>query len=129
MRGRNLPEYFADSYAFVAFLEGNGRYVRIFKRKALCTSALNILELYGTLLRRFDPAEARASSVPFLPLVVSGAADVALAAGEFRHRMRARRRDCSYIDAWGYAMAQEIGVPFLTGDPSFKAVENVEFVR
>jgi predicted nucleic acid-binding protein len=124
-----LPDCFADSFAFVAYLQGNPRYVRIFERKTLCTSALNILELYATLLRRLGRAEARASSVPFLSLVVSGAADVALVAGEFRQLMRARRRDCSYIDAWGYAMAQEIGIPFLTGDPSFKSVENVEFVR
>ena len=126
---RRLPDYFADSYALVAYLEGNPRYVRIFQRKSLCTSALNVLELYGTLLRRLSKGEARASSIPFLPLVRVGTPEVALEAAEFRQRMRVKKRDCSYIDAWGYAMAREIGVPFLTGDPSFKAVQDVEFVR
>jgi predicted nucleic acid-binding protein len=124
-----LPDYFADSYALVAYLEGNPRYGRIFERKTLCTSALNILELYATLLPRLGRDQARASAVPFLPLVISGGADVALVAGEFRQLMRDRKRDCSYVDAWGYAIARENGIPFLTGDNSFKSMENVEFVR
>jgi predicted nucleic acid-binding protein len=124
-----LPDYFADSYALVAYLEGNPRYSRIFSRRVLCTSALNLLELYATLLRRIDAQEARSLSVPFLPLVIDVPAEVALNAAEFRQSMRSNKRDCSYIDAWGYAAAAELGVPFLTGDPSFKSLENVEFVR
>ena len=43
--------------------------------------------------------------------------------------MRERKRDCSYIDAGGHAAARQLGVPFLTGDPLFKGLANVDFVR
>ena len=124
-----MPDLFADSFALVAFLEGNPRYVRIFRRKKLVTSALNVLEVYATLLRRFNREEAREAAGAFLPVVVEVPPEVALTAAEFRRTMRASKRDCSYIDAWGFAAAKHEGVPFLTGDPAFKHVENVEFVR
>jgi predicted nucleic acid-binding protein len=124
-----LVDFLADSYALVAFLEGNDRYERLFRRKILATTALNVLEVYATLLRRLASVEAREVCAGLLPLTVPVPAEVALMAGEFRHRMRSMRKGCSYIDAWGYAAARYLGVPFLTGDPSFRGVEHVEFVQ
>lgn len=124
-----MADYLADSYALVAFLEGNERYGRIFRRKSLSTTALNVLEVYATLLRRVGASEARELCSALLPLAVSVPGEVALAAGEFRHRMRSMRKNCSYIDAWGYSAALDLGIPFLTGDPAFRGVEHVEFVR
>jgi len=103
--------------------------VRIFRRKLLATTALNVLELYATLLRRLDTAEAREKCAAFLPLAVPVPAEIALTAGDFRHRMRSMKKDCSYIDAWGYAAARHLGIPFLTGDPAFRGIAHVEFVR
>jgi PIN domain-containing protein len=124
-----LVDYLADSYALIAFLEGNDRYARIFRRKTLATTALNVLEVYATLLRRLERAEARELCSGFLSLTVPVPGEVSLVAGEFRHLMRSKKRDCSYIDSWGYAAAQQLRVPFLTGDPAFRGIENVEFVR
>lgn len=124
-----MADYLADSYALVAFLEGNDRYTRLFRRKELATTALNVLEVYATLLRRVSGPEAREIGSALLPLVVPVAPEVALVAGEFRHRMRSTKRDCSYIDAWSYAAAADLGIPFLTGDPAFRGLKNVEFVR
>lgn len=129
MREKILVDYFADSFALVAFLEGNPRYVRIFRHKKLVTSALNVLEVYSTLLRRLSHEEARDSSIPFLSLTVEVPPEVAIDAAEFRHSMRISKHDCSYVDAWGYAAAGYLKVPFLTGDPTFRRVEHVEFVR
>ena len=124
-----MPDIFADSYALVALLEGNERYVRVFQRKDVVTSALNLLEVYATLLRRLDRAECRELTAGIVSLVVAVPPEVAFAAAEFRQSMRSQKRDCSYIDAWGYTAAQHLRVPFLTGDPSFRHVEGVEFVR
>jgi predicted nucleic acid-binding protein len=124
-----LTDLFADSYALVAVLEGNERYVRIFRRKAIATSALNLLEVYSTLLPRLDREEAKELVGGIVSMVVPVPTEVAFPAGEFRQVMRSQKRDCSYIDAWGYAAAQHFGVPFLTGDPAFRQVEGVEFVR
>jgi len=124
-----LADFFADSYALVALLEGNERYVRIFRRKAIVTSTLNLLEVYSTLLRRFDRDESRELTAGVTSMIVPVPPEIAYAAGEFRQSMRSQRRDCSYIDAWGYASARHLGIPFLTGDPAFRHVEKVEFVR
>ena len=73
--------------------------------------------------------EARDKAMGVLDVLVEVPAEVALPAGEFKREMRTRRRDCSYIDAWGYAAASHLGIPFLAGDPAFKGIPNVEFVR
>jgi predicted nucleic acid-binding protein len=124
-----LADYFADSFALVALLEENPRYTAIFRRREIVTSALNVLEVYSTLLRRVPKAEAREIAIRLLAGVADVPDDVALNAAEFRATMRARHRDCSYIDAWGFAAAQALGLPFLTGDPVFKGLTGVEFVR
>ena len=124
-----MTDFFADSYAVVGFLEGNPRYVRIFRHRQIVTSAFNVLEVYSTILRRLDPTEARRVAVSLLGYVAELPPELALAAGAFRHRMRALKRDCSYVDAWGYSAAEHLQVPFLTGDPAFKGLDRVEFVR
>jgi predicted nucleic acid-binding protein len=124
-----LADLFADSYAFIAHLEGNERYARIFQKKSVVTSALNVLEVYSTLLRRIPEEEARRIATALIPLVTPVPPEVALRAGDFRQSMRSRRRDCSYLDAWGYASAIQLGVAFLTGDPAFRGIEHVSFVR
>jgi predicted nucleic acid-binding protein len=124
-----LTDLLADSYAFIGLFEGNERYVRIFRNRQLVTTALNVLEVYATLLRRLGRDEARSYALSLLRLVHEIPSDVALEAGEFRQSMRARRKECSYIDAWGYAAARALGRRFLTGDSAFKGLPNVEFVR
>ena len=124
-----MAELFADSYAIVALFEGNERYARIFRRGGVVTSAFNVLEIYATLLRRLAPAEAEEKARAVLEIVRDIPAEVALDAARFRQELRARKRDCSYVDAWGYAAARSLGMPFLTGDPAFKGITGVEFVR
>ena len=101
----------------------------IFRRKDVVTTALNVLEVYATLLRRIEREEARSRAIPFLKLVADVPPEVALRAAEFRTEMRRLHRDCSYIDAWGYAAAEQARIPFLTGDPAFRGIENVQYVR
>lgn len=124
-----MPDLLADSYALISLLEGNERYRRIFERKKIATTALNVLEVYSTLLRRIARDDARQICVGLLPHTVDVPSEVALLAGEFRVSMRGKKRDCSHIDAWGYASAQYLRIPFLTGDPAFHGLTNVEYVR
>lgn len=119
----------ADSYAYLALIEGNERYRRIFQRGGILTTALNVVEVYGALLRRMDQAEALAFSTALLSSIVDVPPETALRAAEFRRRMISDKRQCSHIDAWGYCAAAALGMKFLTGDPVFKGLENVEFVR
>ncbi len=124
-----MADCFADSYGLVALLAGERRYARIFQSEDVVTSAMNVLEVYATLLRKVPPSEARAVAIGLLGSVIEVPTEVAFSAAEFRQRMRARRRDCSYIDAWGYAAARHFSIPFLTGDSAFEGIDGVRFLR
>ena len=124
-----MADLLADSYAFLALIEGNDRYKAIFERRNFVTTAMNVVEVYSALLRRMEPAAARELARTMLSSVVEVPPETALAAAEFRRRMRESGMECSHIDAWGWAAAKALGRKFLTGDPAFKGVENVEFVR
>ena len=124
-----MAEYLADSYAFVAFFEDNERYKRLFASAKIATTAMNVLEVCSVLLRRIDKDEALEFSQAMLSRVVDVRPEVALMAAELRRKMAQEKRQCSLIDAWGYAAAVAHGLKFLTGDPAFKGLENVEFVR
>ena len=124
-----MAELLADSYAFIAHFEGNPRYVRIFSTARILTTAMNVVEIHSTLLRRLDPEKARQFSGLVLAKVVDVPLEVALRAAEFKRKMALQKLNCSHIDAWGYCAAAALGMKFLTGDPVFKGLDNVEFVR
>jgi len=42
--------------------------------------------------------------------------------------LRRTIKKASYVDALGYVLAKRCRARFLTGDPAFKGVEDVEFV-
>jgi predicted nucleic acid-binding protein len=131
-----LARYLADTYALIEAYTGHRRYGRIVGSKAVVTTALNVLELHYALLRAAVSAEeAEAISRATLSLVVEVPPDVALAAARTRleandRLARAKQKArMSYIDAWGYEAARAMGLPFLTGDPVFRRMVGVEFVR
>ena len=124
-----MAEFLADSFAFIAHFEGNPRYVRIFSTAAIQTTAMNVVEIHSTLLRRVDPEKALVFSKLALAKVIDVPSEVAIRAAEFKRKMTRQKLNCSHIDAWCYCAALALGMKFLTGDPIFKGLENVEFVR
>lgn len=124
-----MVEYFADSFAFFARAEGNPRYIRIMERAKIVTSALNVLEVYTVMLNRLPREDALRYARACFQHAVDVPNDVAFDASEFKRKMLANRKNCSSVDAWGYAAARRLGYPFLTGDRPFKGVPGVEFVR
>jgi predicted nucleic acid-binding protein len=126
-----LPDYFADTYALWAFYKGSRAYRPYFERHELATTAINLVEFSATLLRSGDAREQdlRSLLAPLRPMVVEPAPHVVEAAAAFKANMAAARKNCSHVDAWGYATARSLSVPFLTGDREFKAIPAVEFVK
>jgi hypothetical protein len=124
-----LGEYFADTYAFFARLAGNPRYIRLFKQGDVVTSALNVVEAYSVMLTRVSPEEALRHASACFGYVVNIPDDTALEAAVFKRKMSRDGRNCSSIDAWGYAASVRLGRKFLTGDLPFKGLPNVAFVR
>ena len=130
-----MTRYLADTYAFIEAFTGNPRYARIFRSGEVATTALNVVELHYSLLRRGVPTdEAEQLSRATLRLVVEVPAGVALAAAGTRFAINQKNRKArssrraSYVDVWGYEAARNLGLSFLTGDPVFKGMPNVTFV-
>ncbi len=131
-----MTRYLADTYAFIEALEGNPRYARIMRGGKVATTAMNVAELHYALLRNgLDVPEAERISRAALGLVAEVPADIAIAAATTRMAMNTRLRKAgaagrlSHVDAWGYEAARGMGLLFLTGDPVFRGMPGVEFVR
>jgi len=130
-----LAKYLGDTYAFIEAFTGHPRYGRILKAGGVVTTALNALELHYSLLRTgVAPDESERYSRATLRLAVEVPHEVAITAARTRFSMNEQFRKTgsnlrvSSVDAWGYAAAQALELPFLTGDPAFKGVPGVSFV-
>lgn len=130
-RGRGpLSDFFADSYAILAYLAGDRAYVARFRKGSFRTSVLNLLEShYAQVSRGVSDDEASANLAPFEACAQTPDWSVLREASLFRYGMRSKGLACSYIDAAGYAHARRQGLPFLTGDAAFEGIDGVEFLR
>ncbi len=88
------------------------------------------MEVYCALLRDGKtPDEARAVVQAGRGYLLEFSLDDVLEAMALRLQWRRRGRMVSYIDAIGYHLAQKHRLRFLTGDPAFRRVAGVAFVR
>ncbi|MDE1819965.1 MAG: PIN domain-containing protein [Euryarchaeota archaeon] len=124
-----MADLLADSYAFFEHVGGNPRYQRVFHERDVVTTAMNVLEVYHVLRRQLAPEVALKHAQACLSYVTDVPREVALAAAEFKEDMVTRKRNCSYIDAWGYEAARALGRKFLTGDRAFEGIAHVEFLK
>ncbi len=120
--------YFIDTYAMIEYLNGNKRYAKYFERE-LCTSKLNLMELYFLVLREHGESTADRSYATFKVFETSFDDEDVKEAMKMRLRLKAGKTHLSYADALGYQLSKKLGVKFLTGDDAFKHLPNVEFVK
>jgi hypothetical protein len=125
-----LGKYFLDTYAMMEYLGGNEAYARYFSSDhQQKTSILNLMELYFHVLQDAGEDSAEGSYIQFRQFVVPLVDQEVKNAMKFRLRAKSKRMDISYADAIGYTISKSLGFKFLTGDESFKNLENVEFVK
>lgn len=126
-----MADLFADTYALWAFYNGSRPYRALFEGREMATTSINLVEFAAALLRAKAAREAELPVLlaPLRPMVHEPRPSVVEAAASFKAGMAAARRSCSHVDAWGYATARSLGVPFLTGDEAFRRVPHVEFVK
>jgi predicted nucleic acid-binding protein len=76
-----------------------------------------------------DSQEALAEGLfkALIPAVLQPSPETIKAAAKFR--LKQAKLKLSYIDCLGYVLAQEIKLPFLTGDEGFKGLPGVKFVK
>ncbi len=124
-----MTQVFADTYALLAHFDGTKAYTGLLVDGAFATTALNVTEVAYRLLQR-GQAQDLGRVLPVLQRhVVEPNQSVIEAAARFKWARRQSGANCSYVDAWGYATAQHLGIPFLTGDEDFRGVPGVKFVK
>ena len=118
---------FYDSYAILAFLSGDEKYKKVFEEHIGLTSYLQLMEVYYCVLKNHSKMQADLVLKRFSELLIEPELkDIALA---MHFRYENKKKKFSYTDALGFTMAQGLGVPFVTGDKSFKDFENVLFIK
>jgi len=121
--------YFYDSYAVLAYFAGHPGYRRYFRGEAGFLTILNLMEIYYTTLREHGEEWAERVLSATAPLLRDFTLEDMREAMKLRLRLRKEGRSLSYADALGYHLASRHGVRFLTGDPAFKQLENVEYIK
>jgi predicted nucleic acid-binding protein len=87
------------------------------------------MEVYYAVLRDYGEDEAeRAYSANAKYVVEFGDEDVKEAMKK-KLLLQRKKTNLSYADALGYTVASRLKLKFLTGDPAFESLENVEFVK
>jgi len=122
-----VTTYFYDSYAIIAYFEGNVRYRKYFESATGITTFYNALEVYYAYLRKYGREAAEEILMALTEWVITPTmSDVA---PSMKFRLQNKKAKLSYIDCLGYEIAKRESCKFLTGDKEFKNMKNVEFVQ
>lgn len=118
--------FLADTYALIELIGGNNDY-KPHLENVLITTKLHLTELYYCLLKDYDKETADKYFKVYSKYLISVSFSSIASGMEFK--LQHKKDKLSYADCIGYAMAQELGVRFLTGDEKFENLKNVEFVK
>ena len=126
MVGEISDLYVADTYALLELLTGNKAYAPYLQVNLLITDFV-LVELYYALLRKYGEESASKGFARCLPLRYSLTSQTLIHAAALRYEYK--KENLSYADCAGWALAQQLGVQFLTGDKAFANKPGVAFVR
>ena len=118
--------FFFDSYAFFEIIKENKNYLSYLSAE-ITTTKLNIFELYHGFLKDGQEELAKVSLDKYYDFAVDFDKDTIEEAAKLKHKLN--KRDVSMVDCFGYVLAKQLGIKFLTGDKEFEGMDNVEFVK
>ncbi len=121
-----MTEYFFDSYAIIEIMKGNPRYLPYFE-KGVTITWLNLVEITNSIFLDFGEDKADTAYKKFKECVKE--VDWKTLLHALKLKQKHKKKNLSYADCIGYALAQVEGLRFLTGDEGFRDLENVEFVK
>ncbi len=121
--------FFLDTYAVLEYLRGNAEYLKRMSGAKLSTSLLNLLELYYIVLREHGGKAADDVYSAYRHYQAETIDEDVRSGMALKLRMRSKGINFSYADALGYAIAERLGIRYLTGDDAFKSLPDVEFVK
>ncbi len=105
-------------------MQGNPNYSR-FREAKITTTIVNLAELAFNVRRDSTMEKAEEYVKKYSAFVTDIKIEDTLKATELKFN----NRKLSLADAVGYSVAKRLGIKFLTGDPEFRHMKNVEFVR
>jgi predicted nucleic acid-binding protein len=117
--------FVADTYALIELVLGNPSYKRFLESELVVTDFV-LTEFYYYCLRYYGEVKAAELLEKHLPLRTRITPQTIELAGALRFTYK--RENLSYTDCIGWALSNELGVPFLTGDKAFRDKQGVEFV-
>lgn len=119
--------FFYDSYAIIEYLKNNPAFISYFEEHSGVLSIFTLTEVYYSVLSEEGETKANEVLEMLYLLVIDTRKETIQKAMKFRFFHK--KRKFSYADSIGYALAQERGISFLTGDQQFKDILGVAFVR
>ncbi|MBI4154893.1 PIN domain-containing protein [Candidatus Woesearchaeota archaeon] len=125
--GNEQQVYFYDTYALYSIALGRENYAKFSKGYRIVTTIMNLYELYYNLIKEGEYKLAE----EFVNRLISSCIEIT--SEDIKHaskfRLENTKKDISFIDALGYAIALNLDIKFLTGDEQFRNFKNVEFVK
>ncbi len=118
--------FFFDSYALIEIYKGSFNYEK-YKKAKVVTSYLHVFEVYYNLIKEHREEEIFDFFKTIKNFCINLKFEWIPKASKFKQIYK--KRDLSYADCLGYAIAEELGIRFLTGDKEFEDLPNVEFVK
>ncbi|MDP3727856.1 MAG: PIN domain-containing protein [bacterium] len=118
--------YFLDTYAMIEIIGGNKSYQK-YLYSGFVTSQWNLAELYYHLISTYGNDVAENYYRVYQDFVIP-ISTTSLKLGMY-FKLKYKKERLSYIDCVGYMLAQELEIPFLTGDEKFETKENVVYVK
>lgn len=126
-----MVKVFYDSYAVLAYINGENAYVKYFDDKEVSgtLTKLNLMEIYFRTAKLHGHKAARQIIDRFSRYLIDF--DIGDIAGSMRLReeLMKKRTDISYVDALGFYLAKKMQILFLTGDRQFRELDGVRFVK
>ena len=126
-----MTEYFVDAFAWVEYLEGSrlGEKVKKIVEENRCfTSAVSLAEVVSKAQRTNRDPQIAFEAILVNSRILPVNEEAAFRAGMLHARMREKEKSFGLADA--FLLAQRTRKQrILTGDPHFRNVENVEFLK
>ncbi len=112
---------FLDTYAMLEIMQGNADFAPFLRNGV--TTHFNLLEFHVHACRLRDADAADAAFGRLRSKAIATELEDVLEASRFKRANG--RKNISFADALGYAMAQRRRIPFATGDRAFKGLPGV----
>jgi|SRR3989344_7655547 len=120
-------KYFLDTYALIEIAQGNQAY-KEYSQAETVTLRDNVAEMYYFFNIRSNKEAADFFFNIFSRIIVEFPVRLIPEAMEFRRKLRPTQK-FSYIDSFGYTLAVEHEITFITGDRGFKNLKYVKIIR